>query len=167
MTTRTSQANRRRTTSVVTAGVALALALAFGGATAASAQDIDGDLRIGLYSDVSELYVGGGLLTHMTGRWFFNPNVEYVFVDNGDLWTINADFHYDLARQREADFWLGGGPALVFRENRFGNDETDFGVNLLGGVSFLRDRYFRPYFQAKLLISDDTEGVITFGLRFD
>lgn len=136
-------------------------------APGAAAGDVDGDLRVGLYSDASELFIGGGLLTHMTGDWYFNPNVEWVFVDNGDLATLNADFHYDLAQRRDASFWLGGGPALVFRENRFGDDETDFGVNLLGGVSFLTDRYVRPYFQAKILISDDTEGVIAFGIRFD
>lgn len=143
------------------------LAAALIGPRVASADDIDGDLRIGLYSDAGELFVGGGLLTHVTGDWYFNPNVEWAFVDDGNLATLNADFHYDFAHHRDADFWLGGGPALVFRENRFGDDETDLGLNLLGGVGFLQDRYFRPYFQAKIIISDDTEGVIAFGVRFN
>lgn len=158
---RTHVATRR-----LTAGLA-ALLLALVLPATAGAQDIDGDLRVGVYTDVSEAFVGGGILTQLGNtRWFFNPNAEFVFVDPGDLATLNLDFHYDLVSQGEADFWLGAGPALVLRENRRGDDETDFGVNLLAGVGFLRSSAVRPYFQGKLLLSDESEGVIAFGIRF-
>jgi hypothetical protein len=62
--------------------------------------------------------------------------------------------------------WLGAGLALVDRENRFGNGSSDVGLNLLGGVGFLRGRPVRPYLQAKILLSDDTEGVVAVGIRF-
>lgn len=140
---------------------------------ASSAGEIDGDLRLGVYTDASEAFLGGGILTRLGGSdWFLNPNLEYVFVDHGDLATLNLDFHYDLASEGEADFWLGAGPALVLRDSdpppgrRGGDDETDFGVNLFAGVGFLRSSAVRPYFQAKLLLSDDSEGVIAFGVRF-
>jgi hypothetical protein len=82
------------------------------------------------------------------------------------LITLNADFHQDLAARGEADFWLGAGLALIERENRAGADSSDLGANLLGGVGFLRSRPIRPFLQAKLLLADDTEGVIAFGIRF-
>lgn len=150
-------------------GGALAPALLVGLLLAASAgaQGVDGDLRLGVYTDAEETFVGGGILTRMgKTRWFFNPNLEYVLLDRGDLVTLNADFHQDLATRGEADLWLGAGLALVERENRFGVDSSDIGLNLLGGVGFLRSQPVRPFLQAKLLLSDDTEGVIAFGIRF-
>lgn len=159
--TKTVVSTRRLTGGVVALLIALVLP------ATAGAQDIDGDLRVGVYTDVSEAFVGGGILTQLGDtRWFFNPNAEFVFVDPGDLATLNLDFHYDLVSEGEADFWLGAGPALVARENRRGDDETDFGVNLFAGIGFLRDRAVRPFFQGKLLLSDESEGVIAFGIRF-
>lgn len=134
---------------------------------APAAQGVDGDLRLGIYSDVGEAFVGGGLLIRLDdSSWFLNPNLEYVFVERGDLITLNADFHYDLASEEAVDFWLGAGPALILRENRFGHDETDFGVNLFAGVGFLRDSVVRPFLQGKLVLSDESEGVFAFGIRF-
>jgi hypothetical protein len=147
---------------------AIGAALLLGAPSTAAAQGVDGDLRVGIYTDASEAFVGGGVLIGLDqgSKWFLNPNLEYVFVERGDLLTFNADFHYDLASEGSTDFWLGGGPALVLRDNDRGNDETDFGFNLLGGVGFLRSSAVRPFLQAKLLLSDETEGVFAFGIRF-
>ena len=134
---------------------------------AASAAGVDGDLRLGVYTDASEAFVGGGLLIRLDdSQWFMNPNVEYVFVDEGDLITINADFHYDLVTEGSTDVWLGGGPALILRDDDRGHDDTEFGVNLLAGVGFLRSSAVRPYLQGKLILSDESEGVFAFGIRF-
>jgi hypothetical protein len=135
-------------------------------ASAVQAQGVDGDLRVGVYSDADETFVGGGILAGLGGSWYFNPNLEYVLVDRGDLFTLNADFHYDLARRSEADIWLGGGVALVERSHGHGADDSDVGLNLLAGIGFLRHRPIRPFLQAKLLLADNTEGVIAFGIRF-
>lgn len=136
-------------------------------APAAAQAQVDLDLRTGVYTDEADAFVGAGINTPVTGRWFFNPNAELVFVDNGDLVTVNADFHRDFAeRDWPVDFWLGGGPALVIRNPDRGDDETDFGFNLLAGVGFLRGAAVRPYVQGKILLSDETEAVAAFGLRF-
>jgi hypothetical protein len=133
----------------------------------AGAAGVDGDLRLGVYTDASEAFLGGGLLIRLDdSQWFFNPNVEYVFVDDGDLVTFNFDFHYDLASEGTTTFWLGAGPALVLIDDDRGRDETDFGVNLFGGVGFLSTSAVRPFLQAKLLLADETEGVVAFGIRF-
>lgn len=142
------------------------LALVFS-ATAVAAQDVDAELRVGVYTDVNETAIGAGLLTRLgRGAWMFNPNFEYVLVDRGDLATINADFHYDVLSENDVDIWLGAGPALVLRDGR-GSDDTELGLNLLAGVGFLHHRPVRPFLQAKLLLSDEgSEGVFSFGLRF-
>ncbi len=132
---------------------------------------VDLDLRGGVYTDADSGFVGGGILTGLTAGWYFNPNVEYVFVDPGSLWTVNADFHYDITRAGDWSIWAGGGPALVVRD--YGNDRrhrndnttTDLGVNALAGIGLVHGPV-RPFFQAKVLLSNDTQGVLAFGLRF-
>ncbi|MDX1384885.1 MAG: hypothetical protein R3190_14630 [Thermoanaerobaculia bacterium] len=147
------------------AAAASVLALATVAPTLAG--DIEGDARIGVYTDVSEAFVGGGIATPLgDSGWDFNPNLELVFVDRGDLATLNFDFTYDLIDEAELDFWLGAGAALVLRENRRGDDETDAGLNLLAGAGFLPEQSVRPFVQGKVLISDDTEFVLAFGIRF-
>ncbi|HSL85069.1 MAG TPA: hypothetical protein VLF66_20025 [Thermoanaerobaculia bacterium] len=138
-------------------------------APAPAEAQIDLDLRAGLYTDVEEAFIGAGILTAVTGNWYFNPNVEYVFVDRGSLWTLNGDFHYDFAQRTNWTFWAGAGPALIFRDfddrRRRDDSETDFGVNLLAGVGMVRGAV-RPYGQFKIILSDDTEAVVALGLRF-
>lgn len=128
--------------------------------------DWDAGVRAGYYSDVGEPFLGGELLADLGPRgWYFNPNFEWVLVDEVDLWTLNGDFHYDFVTEGDWSVWAGGGPAIVFRENRRGDEENDFGVNLLAGTGMVRGAV-RPYVQGKILISDETEGVIAFGIRF-
>lgn len=153
-------------TAILVFALALAMSAVAPGAAAQSA-GIEGDLRLGVYTDVSEAFAGGGILVRLgESGWRLAPNLEYVFVDRGDLATINLDFLYDVLADDQVGFWLGAGAALVLRENHRGSSETDFGVNLFGGVGFLRQAVVRPYLQAKLLLSDETEGVIAFGIHF-
>jgi hypothetical protein len=106
-----------------------------------------------------------------TGRSiFFNPNIEYVFVQNGDLITFNADFHYDFWTDSSLTAWVGAGGAVIHadpgvRRGRDGSDETDFGLNLLAGMGARRGA-FRPYVQGKVTLSDDSEFIAAVGVRF-
>jgi hypothetical protein len=134
--------------------------------------DLDFGVRGGFYDDADAGFIGGELLWGVTRQWFFNPNLEYVFVDNGDLMTLNGDFHYDFPSRSPFYVWAGGGPAVLFRDTdcrgpRCDDDgETDFGLNLLGGVGFGKGQALRPYIQGKIILSDDTEAVLAVGLRF-
>lgn len=127
--------------------------------------EIDGDIRAGYYIDTEEPMIGGGILTGLGEGWYFNPNAEIVFVDGGDLITLNGDFHYDFSLGSDASWWLGAGPAILFADADGGDDDTDLGVNLLIGVTALHGKV-RPFAQGKVIISDDTEGVISVGIRF-
>lgn len=138
---------------------------------AAAQNPWDFGIRGGVYTDHSDPFVGVELLTRLgSSPWFFNPNVEVVFPDNGDLITVNGDFHYDLPVEAPVYVWLGGGPAIVFSDRDHGpnaNDsETDVGFNLLAGVGFLKGQAVRPYVQGKILVSDESEAVLAFGVRF-
>lgn len=128
-------------------------------------------VRAGAYFDASSAFIGGEVLTPVFGdQWFFNPNVEYVFVDNGNLWTFNFDFHYDLNTSSNLYMWLGAGPAIIYRHRDFprvDRTNTDFGANLLFGVGFpLRHSNLIPYIQPKVILSDNSEFSLAFGLRF-
>ncbi len=59
--------------------------------------------------DTEEYFIGGGLLSRISGHFFFNPNAEYIFVDNFTYMTFNLDFHYDFYTQSALFFWLGSG----------------------------------------------------------
>lgn len=135
----------------------------------APAQAADFGVRAGVYEDANEAFVGVELLLTLSDPWFFNPNIEYVFVDNGDLITINADFHYDFDVQAPIFVWAGGGPALLVsdrdRPGRDDDGDTELGANLLVGVGWQAGPVV-PYFQAKVILADDSQAVLAFGVRF-
>ncbi|MCB0265155.1 MAG: hypothetical protein KDE52_01400 [Calditrichaeota bacterium] len=123
-------------------------------------------IRTGVYTDVEDAFIGGDLLIPYTNRVYLNPNIEYVFVDEATLMTLNFDGHYDFPANRGTQFWAGGGLGVIVVNGDGDNDSsTDVGVNLLGGVSFLT-RSVLPYIQGKLILSDNNEFVLAFGLRF-
>jgi hypothetical protein len=137
---------------------------------------IDFGVRGGFYSDADAGFLGAELLMPLpiSRGWFFNPNFEYVFVDDGHLYTLNLDAHYDLRTGAPYNVWLGGGPAVIFSgfdaprgcRRCESDDETDLGLNLLAGIGIWPRNPIRPYVQGKVTLSDNTEAAIAFGLRF-
>ncbi len=122
--------------------------------------------RAGLYSDNENAFIGGEFLAPIVRRLYFNPNVEYVFVDNGKAATFNLDFHYDFALGGRAFTWAGAGLGFVYRnpEGPVGSD-TDPAANILFGLGYSMDGWI-PYFQAKVIASDDSDFAIAGGVRF-
>jgi len=127
------------------------------GATSAGA-------RFGVYTNAGKLFIGGELNIPVAPRIEFNPNLEYVFVSNGNYWSFNFDFHYDLAVSRPMSMWAGGGLGVISR-SRDGS-HARIGLNVLFGVGFLTTGHLIPYVQAKGVISGDSEFVLGFGIRF-
>lgn len=126
-------------------------------------------VRGGYYFDVEEPFLGvEGLfaLTDISPRFYFNPNVEFVFVDNASMQTFNADFHYDLPTEGRLLVWVGAGLALIrFDPDGPRDSDNDLGGNFFAGVGSNQGTWI-PYAQAKLVASDDTEFVLQFGVRF-
>jgi hypothetical protein len=144
------------------AGLILGAALA----APAAADDAKVGVRGGYYFDTAEPFVGLELLVRVAPRFYFNPNAEYVFVNDAHYFTWNADFHYDFHAHHGSFAWLGGGLAVTTLDRNGANHTTtDVGANFLAGVG-VRTGGVIPYFQAKVIAKDSSEFVLGFGLRF-
>ncbi len=66
-------------------------------------------VRLGTYTDAEELFIGGKYLVPIANHTYFNPNIEYVFVENSTFLTFNFDVHYDFVETEQLFFWGGGG----------------------------------------------------------
>ncbi len=158
--------SRIRGRDVVTVGV-LALLFLFPGVARAAAgpSGTSIDLRMGYYSDAEAAMLGGGVLAGIAPSWMFNPNLEYVAIDHGNEFTLNADFHYDLRVGSPWSFWVGAGPSFIHAHPDFGDNENRLGANLVAGIGSRRGR-FLPFAQGKLVLSNNSEAVIALGVRF-
>ena len=149
------------------AGAAFAAALVLLALPApASAGDTKFGVRGGYYTDIGEPFLGAEVLVPVARRIYFNPNFEYVFVEDLNYWTLNGDFHYDFPTHRPYYVWAGAGVGLL-RVDPPGadNSDTDVGLNLLAGVGFKAGSVV-PYFQAKVILKNGSEFALGFGVRF-
>jgi len=121
-------------------------------------------VRGGFYLDRDEPFVGAHLVHKIQRGWMFNPNFEYVLVEPGSLFTINADLQYDLPSRSNATFWLGGGLGIShFSLEALKN--TDTGLNLSMGVRFGRQPA-TPFLQVKVIMLDEAQLVLGGGVTF-
>ena len=129
-------------------GVALGLPM-----LAAPAHAANLDLRGGAYTgdDFNKPFAGVGLDSHLSGSLYFNPNVEYVFVDSGRFGTLNFDAIYALPLDGPPSLYFGGGLGLVYvdPEGSGGNEAKPRG-NIILGIGFGHGRS-SPYIQGKYI----------------
>ncbi|MBD3386098.1 hypothetical protein GF407_14380 [candidate division KSB1 bacterium] len=108
----------------------------------------------------SGFYLQNDLKQH---KVFYGP----VLIDYGTYLTTNLDLHYDFATRSRMYFWLGGGLGLAyFSPEGNGDSNSELAVNLLAGLGFNTTGSLVPYIQAKAILGDADDFVITFGLRF-
>jgi hypothetical protein len=124
-------------------------------------------VRTGIYTDFSDLFVGVEYLTPVSQKFYLNPNLEHVFIDNGSYWTLNMDAHYDFHSTSNIFVWTGGGVGILHAvPDGSANSNTDFGINLLIGMGFNLESSIIPYLQGKAIVSDNTDFEIGLGVRF-
>ena len=146
----------------------LLIAVAFTLAPAALAADFG--VRAGQYRDADEEFVGAEMLFD-AGVLNINPNIEYSLADDITAGSANLDVTLDIGRFGSVTPYVGAGVGLFYVDDDFGQDETDFVGNLIGGVAFNFD-FLKPYAQVKYfrtIESDSGESddfALTVGLRF-
>ncbi len=148
-------------------GSAIAL-LMFTASSPAKATGNKVGFRLGVYTDAEAPFLGVEALTPIgPSAIYFNPNMEFIFIEHGTFATFNFDFHYDFPTASPTLlWWAGAGLGMLYR-NPAGpiGGNADLGANLLFGIGFGRGPTI-PYLQGKAIISDNTELSIGFGLRF-
>lgn len=132
---------------------------------AAADQDAGLGLRAGAYLDEGDPLLGLAYQLPVTSRFSVIPNAEYVFVDRGDLYTINVDGRYDLNPSSQNPMWVGAGVGMIHRDIGF-EDDTDPALNLLWGMDFSTNESWTPFINTKAIVSDNSEFAFTFGVRF-
>lgn len=121
-------------------------------------------IRGGYYTDNSDFFLGADLKTSLL-FFSFNPNVEYVFIDNGTLGTLNLDGTMDLSFIPFVSAWAGAGLGWVYADPDNADSDTESAVNLLLGASLRMP--LSPYLQLKYIAADKNDNfVVGVGIRF-
>ncbi|HEX8616199.1 MAG TPA: hypothetical protein VF911_01325 [Thermoanaerobaculia bacterium] len=92
--------------------------------------------------------IGAEVLVPLPMGFVLNPNIEF----SSDVFTANADVHYDFTLNAQTDLWLGAGLAFVNPDDA----DYDGGINLLGGVGVRRGNWY-PYGQIKMTSGSDID----------
>ena len=94
------------------------------------------------------------------------PSAEWLFVDGGDLYTLNVDAAMVVVPAGVASGWVGGGVGFRTATPDNGGSTTVRTTNLLAGVG-LNVIPFKPYAQIKWVLEDGQKPVaISAGVRF-
>ncbi len=141
------------------------LVCGFSSVAAAHDENIWFGIRGGYYTKIEKPFLGAELLVGVAPHFYFNPNIEYVFVDSGSYITFNGDFHYDFPTHSATYVWLGAGLAVVRDHPEGLAPSTDLAANIFGGIGF-RSGSVIPYIQAKVIVKNDSLAVLAVGLRF-
>lgn len=122
------------------------------------------EARGGFYTQNDDLFLGAGVRVGLPFLTFV-PNVEYVFVSEGSLYTLNLDGQINILNLAVSSLWVGGGLARVHAKPEGGDSETKSGANLYAGFG-LNAIVLKPYIQGKYIINGDDQFVLALGLRF-
>lgn len=103
--------------------------------------------------------IGGELVMPLFGDLVVNPNIEFT----KNVFSANADVHYDFDISTDTSFWIGAGLAFINPDD----GDIEGGVNLLGGIGTRRKRMY-PYAQVKLTSAGDSgdSTSVAVGVRF-
>lgn len=149
---------------ILQAGVLFA-ALVAGASGTAAAQTSRVHLgpRVAYNFDLEDFAIGAQLGVPIATRLEFYPSFDYYFVDPGSAWGLNADLKYRFAGESLDWLYVGGGLNFTGVDN--GNDDTNVGLNLIGGVETLRG-WVHPFGEFRATISDGSFIQLAVGLNF-
>lgn len=120
--------------------IVLAGGFALIGTNTAEASPSGFGIRGGLTDDPDTFFFGGHLTIHPRRARMLRiePSVELGIGDDSDLFTIrgNLNFKYLFPLSRDAAVYPLFGPSLYYFDCGDNCDDTEFGLNLGGGIAF-------------------------------
>lgn len=152
---------------VLALGAALLAATLLSGALAvpAAAGPIGLQAAGGWYTESDEFFLNGGLRFGV-GTLTVIPNIDYVFVQSGSVYSLNADATMSLMPLGVASVYAGGGIGLLTSDPEVGSKDTQTVVNLLAGVG-LNAAPMKPFAQLKYVFAEGNDPLaFSIGVRF-
>jgi hypothetical protein len=143
----------------------LALVLITAAGSSRSYAQVRGDVRVGLFTNGSDVTLGGGIISGIAPNLYINPMIEYVFISRATALFMSLDGHYDFLIRNDAHAWLGGGLGVMYISVDSFSD-TNVGLNLLTGFALGTRESVYPYFQLKGFLSKTNNLQLAIGLRF-
>jgi hypothetical protein len=119
----------------------------------------------GRYSTHKDYFAGGGLRFSL-GRFTANPNLEYIWIDNGTSYSVNFDLLRTVLPLGPASVWVGAGLGFYTVNPDAGETNTETAANLIAGIGFQATKY-RPFVQYKyVVIEGEDPSAFIVGVRF-
>jgi hypothetical protein len=152
----------------IVAGAALLLATA----TVAQAEmPLPWGLRAGYAGDTDyqQLFVGAhAQVARPLPNTVLQPSVEVGFGDDLLLIALNVDLFYEFTElaQNDWSFYAGGGVAINYFNPADFSAETEFGLNLAGGVGHMISRSSRLVAEVRIGLEDAPDVKVSLGVTF-
>jgi hypothetical protein len=120
----------------------------------------------GLYSgNFDDAFLGAGIRIGAGGLGV-TPNAEYVFSDNGTVYSLNVDGTIPIVPLGVASIYGGGGVGFLTVDPDNGESNTETVINVLVGAN-LSALPMKPYGQVKhVFVDGDDPWVFAVGIRF-
>jgi len=120
----------------------------------------------GFYSGgIDEGFLGAGVKVGLGGL-SLTPYGEYIFVSDGNAYSLNADLTVPIMPLGVASIYAGGGAGVLIVDPDNAGSDSNSVINLLVGAG-LNAVPMKPYGQIKYVITDgDDPFVFTVGVRF-
>jgi len=109
--------------------------------------------------DVRDPGIAAQLDVPVARRFALYPSGAVYLVDQGSLWGVNADVKYRVA----SPLYVGGGLNILHRSNG-PVDDTDAGVNLLGGIEGHLGQNVHPFAEGRVILNDGSAFQLGAGL---
>ncbi len=137
----------------------------------------NGQVRIGVHAGLNtegaDLFIGASSQFPLTVAdrdiWGSVGLEIYPFIDNAFITRINANGLFPLLARESTQIYGGGG--LMIQVSSFDvpaglnieSSDTDFGINLVGGVLIGASEKYRPFLELNQTIGGGTDFAIRFG----
>jgi hypothetical protein len=143
---------------------ALVLATVLAGVAEAQTNKFHLGPRISYHFDAEAVGLGAQFSAPLANHLEFYPSADYFFVDEGSLWSFNADLKYRLAAASIKRLYIGAGLNIA----HFSLDDesdTETGLNLFAGVESLKGRV-HPFGEFRFMTSNGSTAQLAAGLNF-